>query len=296
MRVTASGRTDAGVHALGQVVSFVSDSALADRSAAAALNAELPRDMAVLERRGSSADGFHAIHDAVRKRYRYVLHDGARARRLPAPLCLASSPAIGREAMHRAAQALCGTHDFSSFETTGSARAIRACAPSTKLRSREAGGDADRIVLEVEADGFLYNMVRTIVGTLVEIGRGVRGEAWPAEVLTARDRRAAGQTAPPQGLFLVASGLCLTASKYMRIAHLITRLILGGAQENTVLNCEDLLRDYGDDVLLITGPPLRPEGSLLDRARAARIPDGDRSIAATSDSSLARLGQSAPHS
>jgi tRNA pseudouridine38-40 synthase len=105
-------------------------------------------------------------------------------------------------AMHRAAQTLCGRHDFVSFETSGSARrtSVRTIHELTVARCEE---DPDRIVLEVTADGFLYNMVRTIVGTLLEIGRGVRGEAWMAEVLAARSRRAAGQTAPPQGLFLV---------------------------------------------------------------------------------------------
>ena len=105
--------------------------------------------------------------------------------------------------MHRAAQALRGTRDFSSFETAGSQResAVRMIFDITV--EREQGAKSDCISLEVEADGFLYNMVRTIVGTLVEVGRGTQSEQWPSQVLAACDRKAAGQTAPPQGLFLV---------------------------------------------------------------------------------------------
>ena len=100
---------------------------------------------------------------------------------------------------------------------------------------RGRGERENFVALEIEANGFLYNMVRTIVGTLVDVGRGARPESWPGEVLRAMDRRRAGRTAPPQGLFLVN-----VEYPDMRIAHIITRLILGGAQENVVLCCEDL--------------------------------------------------------
>ena len=120
--------------------------------------------------------------------------------------------------MHAAGQGLVGRHDFSSFETAGSERpdSIRTIHETDGARSRVAprrefgslGETAlrvsDRITIEVAGDGFLYNMVRTIVGTLVEVGGGKRDVAWPAEVLAACDRRRAGQTAPPHGLFLVS--------------------------------------------------------------------------------------------
>jgi len=105
--------------------------------------------------------------------------------------------------MQRAAAALLGTHDFSSFETTGAPRktSIRTVH---NLRIERGRGEREHFVtLEIEANGFLYNMVRTIVGTLVDVGRGARPESWPGEVLQAMDRRRAGRTAPPQGLFLV---------------------------------------------------------------------------------------------
>jgi tRNA pseudouridine38-40 synthase len=106
--------------------------------------------------------------------------------------------------MHAAGQHLTGRHDFSSFETAGSERAdsIRTIHELSVVRG--LGEFADRVTIEVAGDGFLYNMVRTIVGTLVEVGDGSRERDWPAAVLAARDRRQAGQTAPPHGLFLVS--------------------------------------------------------------------------------------------
>lgn len=202
VRVVASGRTDAGVHALGQVVSFAGDCRLPAAVLQRALNAELPRDIAVRSVDEAPA-GFHAIRDAVRKRYRYVLRDGRVPDVFQRNYAWQVRERLDVDAMQRAAQLLVGTHDFASFETSGSERqsSVRTVE---ELTLRRSAADPDQIVLEVAADGFLYNMVRTIVGTLVEIGRGARDQAWLGQVLAARDRRAAGQTAPPQGLFLVS--------------------------------------------------------------------------------------------
>ena len=209
VRTVASGRTDSGVHALGQVVGFHVDTPLAADVLQRALNAELPHDMAVVDA-AEAPDGFHAIRDARRKRYRYVIHNARvhdvflrrYAWHVYEPLDVA--------VMHTVAQGLLGTHDFSSFETQGSSRetSVRTVY-ELSVRRGEPEGDAeesrgaDRIIIEVEADGFLYNMVRAIVGTLVEVGRGAKPATWPAEVLAAQSRRAAGPTAPPQGLFLL---------------------------------------------------------------------------------------------
>jgi tRNA pseudouridine38-40 synthase len=203
VRAVASGRTDAGVHALGQVVSFRTESRLAAGVFQRALCAELPEDMAVLEA-AEAPQSFHALRDAVRKRYRYVIHDGPVRNVFQRHYCWQYP--YGRldvPSMRRAAGALCGMHDFTSFQTSGAKRrtTVRTIFDLDVLRGE--GGLCDTIRLEVEADGFLYNMVRTIVGSLVEIGRGARPESWLADVLAAADRRVAGPTAPPQGLFLV---------------------------------------------------------------------------------------------
>jgi tRNA pseudouridine38-40 synthase len=234
VRVLGSGRTDAGVHAAGQVVGFRTDSSLPPNVLLRALNANLPRDIAVLDA-AEAPEGFHAIAHVVRKRYRYVIHDGpvrdVFQRHFVWHYCYGR---LDAESMQRAAVALLGTHDFSSFESSGAKRKTsvrtvselcvergraggeRSESPNTKPRpvvapqlaaSRATTGRGfvfdDFITIDIEADGFLYNMVRAIVGTLVQVGRGAQPESWPGEVLLAADRRVAGPTAPPQGLCLM---------------------------------------------------------------------------------------------
>jgi tRNA pseudouridine38-40 synthase len=203
VHVTAAGRTDAGVHALGQVIGVSTETRLSNDDLHRALNAILPDDIAVVAVE-DAREGFHATYDARGKRYRYQIHnarapsvfDRHYAWHYPHPLDAA--------AMHQAGQALVGRHDFSSFESAGSERpdSIRTITELTVTRG--SGNLSDRLTIEVAGDGFLYNMVRAIVGTLVEVGRGTRDITWPAQVLAAQDRRAAGQTAPPHGLFLVS--------------------------------------------------------------------------------------------
>jgi tRNA pseudouridine38-40 synthase len=204
VRITAAGRTDAGVHALGQVVGISTETRLSKDDLHRALNAVLPDDVAVVNIE-NARDGFHATYDAVGKRYRYHI-DNARtpsvftrhyAWHYPQPLDVS--------AMHEAGQVLVGRHDFSSFETAGSERpdSIRTIHELTVFAG-QAQPDLRRITIDVAGDGFLYNMVRTIVGSLVEVGTSKRDAAWLADVLAARDRRQAGQTAPPHGLFLVS--------------------------------------------------------------------------------------------
>ncbi len=201
MRVTASGRTDAGVHALGQVVSLATESSLSAHVLCRALNANTPHDLVVLNV-AEAQDGFHAIRDAVRKRYRYVIHNTplpdvflrAYAWHIPQPLDLG--------AMREAAELLIGTRDFASFQAAGSDRATTVRTVSQLPITGDKS--TSRIEIEVEADGFLYMMVRNIVGTLVEVGRGNHPADWVREVLAAGNRRLAGATAPPHGLFLVS--------------------------------------------------------------------------------------------
>jgi len=202
IRVVASGRTDAGVHALGQVASFQTKSRLAADVFARAMNAELPHDVAVLAA-VDVPEGFHALRDAVRKRYRYVIHDGPVRDVFRRRYCWQHHGRLDAEAMDRAARLLLGRHDYSSFQSSGAERQTSVRTIHEIAVWRGQGGDAHVITLAVEADGFLYNMVRAIVGTLVEVGRGARSESWVGEVLAAADRGAAGPNAPPQGLFLV---------------------------------------------------------------------------------------------
>ncbi len=198
LRVTAAGRTDAGVHALGQVVGLATESQLSTADLHRGLNAVLPEDVAIVAVEEAPV-GFHATHDAIAKTYRYQIHNGRTPDVFHRHYVWHYPQSLDAEKMHAAAQALVGKHDFSSFESAGSERpnSIRTLCQLSVTR------DADRITIEVTGDGFLYNMVRAIVGTLAEVGKGSRDATWPAEVLAARDRRLAGQTAPPQGLFLV---------------------------------------------------------------------------------------------
>jgi len=202
IRTCASGRTDAGVHALGQVVSLETDSRLAPDVLRRALCAELREDVAVLAVE-EMAEGFHAIRDALAKRYRYEIDDGPVRDVFRRHYTWQHPGRLSAGAMHAAGQALVGKHDFASFQSSGSERATTVRTITELFVRRGEGEGTDRITTEVAADGFLYNMVRAIVGTLVEVGRGARSESWPAEVLAARDRSRAGPTAPPQGLFLV---------------------------------------------------------------------------------------------
>lgn len=231
VRVTGSGRTDSGVHALAQVASFRLDHWKAPPAALArALNSKLPPDIAILAIE-EAAEDFHAIRDAVGKRYRYQLRVGGvrdafdhRYRwHLPGPLDL--------DAMRQAAELIRGRRDFASFQAAGSdrkttVREVRALeiieqpppetawlADTVGPNSHDPQGRAGRsasgpatirnVAIEIEADGFLYNMVRNIVGSLVEVGRGKRSPHWVADVISARDRKQAGPTAPPHGLFMM---------------------------------------------------------------------------------------------
>lgn len=198
IRVMAAGRTDAGVHALGQVVGLSTETSLSTADLHRGLNAVLPEDVAVVEVE-EAPENFHATYDARRKTYRYQIHNGRTPDVFNRRYVWHYPQPLDADKMHAAAQALVGKHDFASFESAGSERpdSVRT------LFAVDVKRDSDRITIEVTGDGFLYNMVRAIVGTLVEVGKGAREVAWPAEVLAACDRRAAGQTAPPHGLFLV---------------------------------------------------------------------------------------------
>jgi tRNA pseudouridine38-40 synthase len=198
IRLNASGRTDAGVHALGQVVNFHSAMTVPFHKLLGAINAHLPDDISVLSVE-EVPQSFDANRDAIRKLYRYVIHDG----QVPSPFlrkyALQSKHRLDAALMARAAQVLKGRHDFRCFETEWPNR-MSSVRTITHLSVNRAG---DYVWIDVEADGFLYNMVRAIAGTLIYVGRGFWPEAKVAEILEAGDRVQAGPTAAPQGLFLV---------------------------------------------------------------------------------------------
>jgi len=198
IRVNASGRTDTGVHAIGQVVNFYTNTPHPPDVFLRAINAHLPADVVVSEA-DDVAQAFDANRDAKRKLYRYVIQDGAVPNPFLRRYCYHSRHPLDVEVMRQAAQLLYGRHDFHSFETDWPNRmsSVRTITHLTVNRM------AEWIWLDVEADGFLYNMVRTIAGTLIKVGRGYWPAAQVAEILNAEDRRTAGPTAPARGLFLM---------------------------------------------------------------------------------------------
>lgn len=201
IRVTASGRTDAGVHALAQVASFDADTNLSARQLQQALNGSLPADIRILDVEDAPT-GFHAIRAARGKQYRYQIWDASQHDVFRRTTHWHVRTRLDIAAMQEGAACLVGQHDFRSFQAAGSPRAttIRWITQLSVMRSADL---PDEVLLTIAADGFLYNMVRNIVGSLVEVGRGSQPPGWMADVLAAGNRRSAGPTAPPHGLFLV---------------------------------------------------------------------------------------------
>lgn len=198
MTIVGAGRTDAGVHALGQVASFRTDRGLLPREWLRALNAHLPPDISARSVE-QAPDDFHARYSASGKLYEYwILNRSERAALLRERAWTVYHP-LDTAAMTAAASALLGAHDFSSFETAPTANKNPCC----RLQQSELRRQGDVIVFSFYADRFLKQMVRTLVGTLVEVGRGKRGASDMQTVLAARSRPAAGRTAPAHGLYLV---------------------------------------------------------------------------------------------
>jgi len=223
VELLGASRTDAGVHALGQVAAFSAQTNISIEKLPRAISARLPNDVQI---RAAEivADDFDPIKDCVKKMYRFsIAHGGENERREnekreneggpeevssfihhPPPLFDRNFVyyiyhSLDSVAMHEAARRLVGTHDFASFAQISHGRESTV---RTIFDCSVAATSDDRCHIDVTGDGFLYNMVRIIAGTLVEVGRG----KWPAErvreILESRDRRAAGPTLPPNGLCL----------------------------------------------------------------------------------------------
>lgn len=193
-----SGRTDAGVHALGQVAHFDTSARMPADKFTFALNAGLPRDIRILESR-EAPEGFHARYSAKSKRYRYTIRNAPVASALTGRYEWHLHAPLRKELMVEAAGFLVGVHDYSAFTGAG-------CKITDRVRTltrSEIMVDGELLHYEVDGSGFLYNMVRIIVGTLVDIGYHRIPAEDIAHMLSSKERSAAGQTAPAQGLMLM---------------------------------------------------------------------------------------------
>ena len=197
--VTGAGRTDAGVHAMGQVASFTLVRETPPEVVLRSLNARLPPEIRIVAAEDVPAS-FHARFNATSKTYRYriwnadVLSPFERAYAWHVP------GALDIDGMATAARLVEGRHDFAAFQTVGGAS-----GPTERVitSSTLAAGSDDLLTYDVTGDGFLRHMVRAIVGTLVEVGRGRQRPEWMRDVIASRDRSRAGKTAPAHGLFLM---------------------------------------------------------------------------------------------
>jgi tRNA pseudouridine38-40 synthase len=202
LKVTAAGRTDAGVHALNQVIHFDSEAARAPHAWLFGGNSQLPRDISLRWVQAVDPE-FHARYKATARSYRYVMWTSrARSALLEGRVTWLIEP-LDAERMHRAAQALVGEHDFSAFRDAD----CQSRTPMRNLHSIAVRGQRDFTVLDVKANAFLHHMVRNIAGVLMAIGQGKQPESWARTVLEGRERARGGVTAD-------AAGLCFVGPEY----------------------------------------------------------------------------------
>lgn len=194
--LTASGRTDSGVHALGQVANFKTHSKIPADKIPGAINSKLPEDISILEAKEVSID-FHSRYSAIRKRYRYAILNSKYKRPIYRKFSYNINYKLDFDKMKIEARHLIGEHDFRSFMSSGSSiiSTVRTIYDVTIEK------EGDLIILEIEGNGFLYNMVRIITGTLIDIGREKINISLD-EIIKSKNRNKAGHTAPSTGLFL----------------------------------------------------------------------------------------------
>lgn len=197
-RFNASGRTDAGVHAACQVVCFENDSRHEPQALMAGLNALLPDDIVVLECR-EAADDFDPRRDAVGKHYRYRIHNSRERPVFERNFRWHVKESLDLARIREAADMLVGEHDFSAFRSSG----CEAASPVRRIDRIGLGIRHPALTLDFFGNGFLKQMVRNMVGTLVEVGRGSMQPAEIREILQGRDRTRAGPCAPARGLCLM---------------------------------------------------------------------------------------------
>lgn len=199
VKVIASGRTDAGVHALAQAANFKTKSKLPLANIQKALNSLLPEDISIKDISKARKD-FHSCYSAKSKTYRYVILNSSVKSAFLNKWTLQVPYKLNMRLMRQEARALLGRHDFRSFCASGStAKTTTRTIQNISIKTP----DYPLIIIDIEADGFLYNMVRNIAGTLFEIARGRFKKGSMKKILLAKDRKLAGPTAPARGLFLV---------------------------------------------------------------------------------------------
>ncbi len=198
VEVVCAGRTDSGVHGLCQVVHFDSDAERSEYAWLMGVNTRLPRSMAVRWVQPVPGE-FHARFGARARHYRYRILNRRVRPALDARFTTWERLPLDAAAMHAAAQALLGEHDFSAFRSSQ----CQAAHARRDMQRLDVARHDEEIRVEVRANAFLHHMVRNIVGSLLPIGRGEQPVAWMAEVLDGRDRGLAGPTAPAQGLLFI---------------------------------------------------------------------------------------------
>jgi tRNA pseudouridine38-40 synthase len=198
VRVQCAGRTDTGVHAFSQVIHFIAPATRSSKAWVIGGNTNLPRDIRIHWAVPLSSD-FHARFSAQARRYRYVIANTPIRSALLHAQVTWHRRALDALAMHSAAQALLGEQDFSAFR----AASCQSRTPMRNVQFIEVKRRGDLVILEILANAFLHHMVRNIAGALLAVGDGRKPQHWIAELLTGRDRSAAAETAPANGLYLV---------------------------------------------------------------------------------------------
>lgn len=194
----ASGRTDAGVHSLGQVANFKTNSNIPTEKFPIALNTKLKRSIRILEAK-EVEPRFHSRYNCKKKTYRYIINNSENGTAIYRNLEYNFSQKLNVENMNEAIKYFIGEHDFKGFKASGtsSKSSIRTIYDAKVYK------DGERIIIELTGNGFLYNMVRIISGTLVEVGIGKINPEEIENIIKSGDRKMAGKTLPPQGLYLV---------------------------------------------------------------------------------------------
>lgn len=198
VKLAGAGRTDAGVHAKGQVANFFTESKIPVNRIPLALSSMLPSDIVVKGAWEVSHD-FHALSSAVEKTYRYTILQSPINSAFEWRYCYHVRYVLDIDNMKKAVEYLIGTYDYSSFCSSGTT--VKEFTRTVKEGKLYQEGNL--LHFEITGDGFLYNMVRIIVGTLIEIGRGRWAPEYMAKIIAAKNRNMAGPTAPPQGLVML---------------------------------------------------------------------------------------------